>query len=90
MFETANSLLIFITGVKKGTLTSRYLQLYNAFLVSALIHHIGSLNIPYTPAVQYQFLFFMMQPVAITIEDFAIYLGRKAGLKESCKNFFHK
>jgi hypothetical protein len=90
MFETANSVLIFITRVKKGTLTSRYLQLYNAFFVSALIHHIGSLNIPYTPAVRCQFLFFMMQPVAITIEDSAIYLGRKVGLKESCKNLFYE
>jgi hypothetical protein len=71
--------------VKKGTLVSRYLQLYNGFLISALIHHIGSLNTPYNPSVKYQFIFFMSQPIAITIEDFAIYLGKKAGIKESCK-----
>lgn len=72
-------------GVKKSTVVSRYLQLYNGFLVSALIHHIGSLNTPYTPLIGHQFLFFMMQPVAITVEDLAIYLGRKAGLKANCE-----
>lgn len=66
-------------------MASRYLQLYNGFLISALIHHIGSLNIAYTPSIKYQFIFFMSQPIAITIEDFAIYLGKKAGVKESCK-----
>lgn len=33
----------------------------------------------------YQLAFFMLQPVAITLEDFAVYLGKKAGLKESSK-----
>jgi hypothetical protein len=84
MFETANSVLISVTGIKRGTFISRYLQLYNAFLVSALVHHVGALNIPYSPSAKYQIYFFMLQPVAITIEDFAIYLGKKAGLKESC------
>jgi len=30
----------------------------------------------------------MMQPVAITIEDIAIHIGRKAGIKESCMSSF--
>lgn len=85
IFETWNSLLIRGLRVKKGTLASRYLQLYNAFLISALIHHVGALNAAYNPGVKYQFMFFMIQPVAITFEDFAIYLGQKAGIKESCK-----
>jgi hypothetical protein len=71
--------------IRKGTLVSRYLQLYNAFFVSAVIHHIGALNCPYSTLAWYQFYFFMIQPVAITVEDFAIYLGKKAGLKETCK-----
>lgn len=83
-FETANSKLTRLFRIKKGTLVSRYLQLYNAFFVSALIHHIGALNMPYSPLVEYQFYFFMIQPVAITIEDFAIHLGKKAGLKKTC------
>ena len=88
MFETANSTLTSLLRVKKGTFVSRYLQLYNAFFVSAIIHHIGALNVPYSPLVWCQFAFFMMQPVAITIEDFAVYLGKKAGLKETCKYSF--
>ncbi|KIX08170.1 uncharacterized protein Z518_02826 [Rhinocladiella mackenziei CBS 650.93] len=83
--ETYNSCLITLFGVKRGSLASRYLQLYNAFFISALIHHVGALNIPYSSSVWDQFIFFMMQPVAITIEDFAIYLGKRAGLKESWK-----
>lgn len=71
--------------VQKGTLVSRYLKLYNGFLISAFIHHIGSLNAAYHPSVKYQFMFFMFQPIAITLEDFAIYLGKKAGVKKSCK-----
>ena len=32
-----------------------------------------------------QAAFFMLQPVAITVEDFVVYLGKKAGIKESRK-----
>jgi hypothetical protein len=32
-----------------------------------------------------QVAFFMLQPVAITVEDFVIYLGKRAGVKESRK-----
>jgi hypothetical protein len=32
-----------------------------------------------------QVAFFMLQPVAITVEDFVVYLGKKAGIKESRK-----
>lgn len=85
MFETANLVPIRALGVKKGTLTSRYLQLYDAFFVSALVHHVGALNTPYSPLAKFQFSFFMMQPIAITIEDFAIYLGKRAGLSETCE-----
>ena len=84
-FETSNSLLVRLTGVNKGTLSSRYLQLYNGFFVSGLIHHVGSLNAPFNPVVMDQFWFFMLQPVAITIEDFAIYVGKKANIKDSWK-----
>ncbi len=86
IFETANSSLNKLLGIRKGTLFSRYLQLYNAFFVSALIHHIGSLNCPYSALVWYQFYFFMIQPVAITVEDFAIHVGKKAGLRDTCKS----
>jgi hypothetical protein len=84
IFETSNASLTSALGIRKGTLLSRYFQLYNAFFVSAVIHHIGALNCPYSPLVWCQFYFFMIQPVAITVEDFAIYLGRKAGLEDTC------
>ncbi|EXJ58575.1 hypothetical protein A1O7_06002 [Cladophialophora yegresii CBS 114405] len=82
-FETANSSLTRLMRIRRGTLGSRYLQLYNAFVVSALIHHIGALNCPYSALPWCQFYFFMIQPVAVTVEDFAIYVGKKAGLRQS-------
>ncbi|RVX67935.1 hypothetical protein B0A52_08540 [Exophiala mesophila] len=82
-FETSNSVLLALTKAKKGSFFSRYLQLYNGFLVSALIHHAGSLNMTYHEAIRYQFLFFMVQPVAITIEDFAIYCAKRKGLRDT-------
>jgi hypothetical protein len=60
-------------------------QLYLSFFISASIHHIGSLNTPYFPAVKQQFLFFMLQPVAITFEDYVIHLGKKLGIRPSGK-----
>ena len=53
--------------------------------MSASIHHIGSLNTPYVPAVKQQFLFFMLQPVAITFEDYIIHFGKKFGIRPCCK-----
>lgn len=85
MFETTNSVVTRSLGIKKGTGISRYLQLYNAFFVSAMVHHIGALNCPYSTMARYQFYFFMIQPVAISLEDLAIFLGKKAGLRDTCK-----
>jgi hypothetical protein len=58
-----------------------------AFITTSLIHHLGAMNIPTSSSVVnlYQIAFFMLQPVAITVEDFVVYLGKKAGLKESSK-----
>jgi hypothetical protein len=69
MFETYGTLLCTQLGVPTGSTRSAYLKLYFSFLFSAYIHHVGAMNIPYTPAVRYQFWFFLVQPVAITIED---------------------
>ncbi|KAK6379512.1 hypothetical protein LTS17_006430 [Exophiala oligosperma] len=84
-FESANSLLRRMLGVTKGSIISRYLQLYNAFFLSAVMHHVGSLNNPYSPMAWAQVAFFLMQPVAITFEDLAIYLGEQAGLEKNRK-----
>jgi len=73
-----------IVGLKKGTLASRYSQLYLAFIASALLHHYPLLR---SGAENHSTLaYFLMQPIAITVEDLAIYLGRKAGITPSCKN----
>jgi type II secretory pathway component PulL len=58
-----------------------------AFITTTFIHHLGALNLPTSSSKNNlnQVAFFMLQPVAITVEDFVVYLGEKAGLKESCK-----
>jgi hypothetical protein len=58
-----------------------------AFITTTLIHHLGALNVTTSSSKNNlnQVAFFMLQPVAITVEDFVVYLGKKAGLKESCK-----
>ncbi|KAL7621153.1 hypothetical protein AAE478_008470 [Parahypoxylon ruwenzoriense] len=55
-------------GFKKGTLGSRYLQLYLAFFISFFVHWWQSFTI--SRHGNGEFAFFMMQPVVITIEDF--------------------
>ncbi|KAE9371052.1 hypothetical protein N431DRAFT_425742 [Stipitochalara longipes BDJ] len=71
--------------IPRGTLVSRYTQLYLAFITTTLIHHSGAMNLPSSSSANNlnQAAFFMLQPVAITFEDFVIYLGKKAGVKES-------
>ena len=64
------------------------MQLYMAFITTSLIHHLGAMNLPDNSSVVNlnQLAFFMLQPVAITVEDLVVYLGKKAGVKESSKN----
>ncbi|OAP60780.1 hypothetical protein AYL99_05782 [Fonsecaea erecta] len=85
IFENVNRRLLQLLSVKTGTLASRYLQLYNAFFLSALIHHAGALNCPYSSLGWCQFYFFVIQPVAITAEDIVVYLGKKAAVKDTWK-----
>jgi hypothetical protein len=80
-FTVSNDLLLNALGIKRGTTLSSYTQIYFAFLLSALFHHVGALNIPYMESVRYQFLFFLLQPVCITIEDILIALAGRAGLQ---------
>jgi hypothetical protein len=81
-----NLLTKYIT-IPRGTLVSRYTQLYLAFIATTLLHHSGAMNITSSSSENNlnQVAFFMLQPVAITFEDFVIYLGKKAGVKESRK-----
>jgi hypothetical protein len=81
-FTVSNNLILSSLNIKRGTLLSKYTQIYIAFLLSALFHHVGALNLPYMNSVPYQFLFFLLQPVCITIEDMAIALGRHVGVRD--------
>jgi hypothetical protein len=85
IFLTPTNALIKALGIRKGGFASRYIHLYGSFIISALVHHIGSLNATYIPGVRNQFLFFMMQPVAITVEDGMKALGKRLGVRKSGK-----
>nr|GAT54712.1 predicted protein [Mycena chlorophos] len=67
-------------NLKRGSNASSYTQLYVAFLISAIIHYI-----PEVIAMRSwhggAFIFFTSQALAITCEDFVIWLGRRAGLE---------
>lgn len=74
--------------IPKGSFASRYLQLYSAFAMSGLLHHVGTLNIVGMTweVSKYQMYFFLMQAVAITFEDYMIWCGRKLGLEEGSES----
>ena len=59
----------------RGTNRSSYTQLYVAFLLSALLHFSGDFMFE-KRLVYYSFKFFLLQAVAITFEDFVIYIAK--------------
>ncbi|KDR70937.1 hypothetical protein GALMADRAFT_271385 [Galerina marginata CBS 339.88] len=65
-----------------GSLGSAYVQLFTAFFVSGLVHGAGDFaatrNIH---SVRRNILFFVLQAVAITLEDTIISLGKRCGLR---------
>ncbi|KAL2066309.1 hypothetical protein VTL71DRAFT_2380 [Oculimacula yallundae] len=71
--------------IKRGTLASKYLQLYLAFITSGLIHHLGAMNLASSSSDKnlLQLAYFFMQPIAITFEDVVINFGKKAGIQKS-------
>ncbi|KAF2772447.1 hypothetical protein EJ03DRAFT_204302 [Teratosphaeria nubilosa] len=58
-------------GLKKGSLASKYFQLYTCFLFSGLVHL--WLSYVATRKSNGEMLFFMLQPMAISVEDFVIW-----------------
>ncbi|XXG98625.1 hypothetical protein Hte_004950 [Hypoxylon texense] len=70
-------------GFKKGSIPSRYLQLYLAFYISFCIHWWQQYVI--TRGDKGEFAFFMMQPVAITVEDFVQWIWGKSVSPEQKK-----
>ena len=59
----------------RGTILSSYTQLYVAFFLSGLLHFGGDFMIE-KQMVYRSFKFFLLQAVAITFEDFVIYLAK--------------
>lgn len=72
--------------IKKGTFMSRYSQLWVGFFVSMLQHHAGAVVGMHNDAGYWQMVYFMLQPAGIMLEDFAIFVGKRMGLKESGKH----
>ena len=60
----------------RGTNWSSYTQLYIAFFLSALIHFSGDFMFE-KRLVYRSFKFFLLQAVAITVEDFVIYSTKR-------------
>ncbi|KAK7017724.1 membrane bound O-acyl transferase family-domain-containing protein [Favolaschia claudopus] len=69
-------------GLRKGTNASAYTQLYTAFLLSALLHVLSDYMVhrSLAPWASGSLRFFLLQPLAITVEDFVLFVGRKMGL----------
>ncbi|KAJ7757460.1 membrane bound O-acyl transferase family-domain-containing protein [Mycena metata] len=66
--------------LRPGSNTSAYVQLYTAFVMSGWVHYLGE-----TMAFRHwqggAFIFFLLQAVAITLEDFLIFLAKRAGFR---------
>lgn len=68
---------------KKGGFLSRYSQVWVAFLVSAMSHHVGAVVGLFEDGGFWQAVYFMVQPVGFMVEDLVMFVGRKAGIEES-------
>ncbi|KAG8935600.1 hypothetical protein FRC02_007311, partial [Tulasnella sp. 418] len=62
---------------KSGTNASSYTQLYVAFVMSGVIHSLGDRMMIGKSGMGSSMPFFLQQAVAITLEDFVIWLGRR-------------
>ncbi|KAJ6560430.1 membrane bound O-acyl transferase family-domain-containing protein [Mycena capillaripes] len=79
-FSTHGKFFTRTLGLQKGTNSSAYLQLYTAFSLSAILHAISDYKMHRSLAQSGSLFFFAIQPVAITMEDFVLYVGRKMGI----------
>jgi hypothetical protein len=59
-----------------------------AFIASGLLHYFPTWGASLRTGKTYygELTYFFLQPFAVTLEDFVIYLGKKAGVKKSCKS----
>ena len=68
----------------RGTNLSSYTQLYVAFFLSAVIHFAGEFTYE-KRMVSRSFIFFPIQAIAITFEDFVIFLAKRLLLRRGKK-----
>ncbi|KAL2066913.1 hypothetical protein VTL71DRAFT_1337 [Oculimacula yallundae] len=73
-------------GLKKGSFLSRYSQIWIAFLVSTSTHHAGAVIGMFEDGGYWQMIYFMVQPAGIMLEDFAIYVGKRAGIQDGASS----
>ncbi|KAK7024729.1 MBOAT-2 domain-containing protein [Favolaschia claudopus] len=71
-----------ILHLKPGTNASSYVQLFTAFFLSTTIHY-GAEIMAFRNFTGGAPAFFMLQPCIIMLEDFVLFLGRSAGIRQS-------
>ncbi|KAF8961938.1 membrane bound O-acyl transferase family-domain-containing protein [Flammula alnicola] len=72
-----------VLHLQKGTFPSAYVQLYTAFFVSGLAHGTGDFAATHSiHSFTRNIVFFVLQAVAITVEDVVIGTGKKLGIKK--------
>nr|QGV56753.1 Jtm02 [Epichloe sp. LpTG-3]QGV56754.1 Jtm02 [Epichloe sp. LpTG-4]UUW39087.1 IdtA [Epichloe sp. LpTG-3]UUW39105.1 IdtA [Epichloe sp. LpTG-3] len=68
----------------KGSLVSRYVQVYTSFLLSALMHVAAArMADPHRRSCAGTWIFFLMQANGIVAEDVVQWAGKKTGMRES-------
>ncbi len=81
-FSYWGKLAIRALHIPRGTWLSSQVQVYTAFLLSALIHSTGDLMLG-TQHFGRSFPFFIANALAITLEDAVVALGTSMGIGES-------
>jgi hypothetical protein len=72
-----------VLHLRRGSFASKYLQLFIAFGISAIVHGCGSMLVHRSFEDDGAFVCFIGQAVIIMVEDHAIDLGKSLGLKDS-------
>jgi hypothetical protein len=72
-------------GFRNGGFRSRYSQIWVGFAVSAYGHHVGAIIGGFEDRGFWQAVFFMVQPAGIMVEDFAKWMGKALGVRDSGK-----
>ncbi|KAJ6576560.1 membrane bound O-acyl transferase family-domain-containing protein [Mycena vulgaris] len=73
-----------VMGLRPGTPSSAYVQLFAAFILSGIIHQFGQYMLTRDdlyPSSKGPLFFFLSQAMIITVEDSIISVGKKAGLR---------